>query len=132
MQMSKSGYRNKTLGLSHWVVGRDFNERIAPSQNRTGDLRIMRPTLYQRSSRSDSPLGDAHGNMRISIPERRFLNRLAHTKEDNGHTGARTQDRGVISTALYQLSYTTDNRWRRYTLVLKVKLSIPLFKTRHL
>ncbi len=25
----------------------------------------------------------------------------------NGHTGARTQDRGVISTALYQLSYTT-------------------------
>ena len=25
----------------------------------------------------------------------------------HGHTGARTQDRGVISTALYQLSYTT-------------------------
>jgi hypothetical protein len=34
-------------------VGRDFHERLAPSQNRTGDLRIMRPTLYQRSSRSD-------------------------------------------------------------------------------
>ena len=25
----------------------------------------------------------------------------------HGHTGARTQDRGVISTALYRLSYTT-------------------------
>ena len=29
-------------------------------------------------------------------------------KRRNGHAGARTQDLGVISTALYQLSYATD------------------------
>ena len=28
-------------------------------------------------------------------------------QKDSGHTGARTLDRGVISTALYRLSYTT-------------------------
>ncbi len=30
-------------------------------------------------------------------------------KEKNGHTGARTQDHSVISTALYRLSYTTSS-----------------------
>ena len=39
----------------HGCCREDFSRGIAPSQNRTGDLRIMRPTLYQRSSRSDCP-----------------------------------------------------------------------------
>ena len=36
--------------------------------------------------------------------------RGGYKKQRDGHTGARTQDHSVISTALYRLSYTTSLR----------------------
>ena len=36
--------------------------------------------------------------------------RRGYKKQRDGHTGARTQDHSVISTALYRLSYTTSLR----------------------
>ncbi|KAG2766656.1 hypothetical protein Pcac1_g21976 [Phytophthora cactorum] len=60
----------------------------------------------------EGPPADAAACHQLEKPQEEGCQRRIKSKrkEQNGHTGARTLDRSVISTVLYRLSYTTAKR----------------------
>ena len=67
-----------------------------------------------------------HANKSTRNNKMHVLNTDHRTKvKKDGHTGARTQDHSVISTALYRLSYTTSS-WYKSIVTVSMDHLLPL------
>jgi hypothetical protein len=77
------------------------------------DIDILVATVNIDTRDSTSGVGssrDSLCSLRNGAKDAFWLRYECKKRQQNGHTGARTLDRSVISTVLYRLSYTTGDR----------------------